>query len=58
MVVNTLVVENLERHLRLFENILILCIDMKRKRQIEKQIGNLILKSIRVELLKEYFIPL
>ena len=58
IVVNTLVIENLERHLKLFEEILILCIDKKKKREIEKQIGNLILKPIRVELLKDYFIPL
>lgn len=58
VVVNTLVIENLERHLRLFEEILILCIDKKKKREIEKEIADLILKPVRVELLKEYFIPL
>ena len=55
---NTLVIDNLERHLKLFGEILILCIDNKKKREIEKKIADLILKPIRVELLKEYFISL
>jgi hypothetical protein len=58
IVVNTLVIENLERHLRIFDEILILCIDNKKKREIEKKIADLILKPIRVDLLKNFFITL
>ena len=58
VVLNTFVADNLKQHLSYYEEVLILCIDDKKKREVERQIGNVILKRIQVDLLKNYFISL
>lgn len=58
VVLNTFVADNLKQHLSYYEEVLILCIDDKKKREVQRQLGNVILKRIQVDLLKNYFISL
>ena len=58
VVVSGLVVENLSKHLSYYDEVLILCIDTKKKKEVEKAIRKLDISRVRIDLLKNYFISL
>ena len=57
VVIESLVADNLSTHTKYYNQILILVIDDKKKREIEKHIGKLG-SQVEVDLLKNYFIKL
>jgi len=56
-----IVVDNIPKNLEYYDQILVLCIDDKIRKKIDKQIKGFsedIQAKVKVELLKEYFISL
>ena len=58
IVVSGLVIENLGKHLSYCDEVLILCIDSKKKKEMEKAIRKVYVKRVKIDLLKNYFILL
>lgn len=59
IVVNSLIIENIPTHLKYCQELLILVIDEKKRKQIMKQIEGLdqeIRERLEVDLLRNYFI--
>ena len=59
--VTGIVIDNIQRNLEYYDKLLVLCIDDKIRKKIDKQIKGFsedIQAKVKVELLKEYFISL